>query len=439
MKVLHVPFGFYPDPPGGTEVYVAGLAAELQARGVDVVVAAPGRCEQAYTHAGLAVRRFALAADVRDPRELYGEGDPRAAASFARFLDQERPDIVHLHAFTRGVSLRVARAARRFGSRVVFTYHTPSVSCQRGSLVRWGVEACHGLLDTRSCAGCSLHGLGLSAPASALLGNLPPVVGRALGSVGLAGGAWTALRMPDLVQTRHDAVRRLLSEVDHIVAVCGWVRDLLLRNGVPGGRISVSRHGLTGVHPPVRQRPTTGQPPRIAYLGRLDPLKGPDVLVRAVRQLPDTNLRLDLYAVGQDAAGEQYAARLRALAAGDTRIAFRSAIANEQVVSTLAGYDLLAVPSQGLETGPLVVLEAFAAGVPVVGSQLGGIRETVTHDLDGWLVEDSSPTAWAQALRELLEHPDQLARLRAGVRPPRRMREVADDMLAVYAALGGQV
>ncbi len=64
-------------------------------------------------------------------------------------------------------------------------------------------------------------------------------------------------------------------------------------------------------------------------------------------------------------------------------------------------YDVLAVPSQWLETGPLVVMEAFAAGVPVLGSNLGGIGELVTSGVDGLLVEPASIVAWRTALEAL--------------------------------------
>jgi hypothetical protein len=78
---------------------------------------------------------------VNNLRELYGEGDQTAAREFAKILDEERPDVGHLHAFTRGVSLRMARKAKRRGVKVVFTYHTPTVSCQRGTLMHWGCGA----------------------------------------------------------------------------------------------------------------------------------------------------------------------------------------------------------------------------------------------------------------------------------------------------------
>ena len=177
---------------------------------------------------------------------------------------------------------------------------------------------------------------------------------------------------------------------------------------------------------------------RIAFLGRLDRVKGPDLLVRAVRGLEDGRIRLDLYGVITGPSGEIYRRELENLAAGDRRIGFHDAVPSDHVVPLLAGYDAVAVPSQWLETGPLVVLEAFAAGVPVLGSNLGGIAELVTHGVDGLLVEPGSMTAWRQVLRRFVDDPDLRARLCRGIRPPRGVDLVAEEMLQLYGALTGR-
>jgi glycosyltransferase involved in cell wall biosynthesis len=93
------------------------------------------------------------------------------------------------------------------------------------------------------------------------------------------------------------------------------------------------------------------------------------------------------------------------------------------------------VPSQWLETGPLVVLEAFAAGTPVLGSNLGGIAELVNDGANGRLVPHDDLTAWMRALQDLERDRSIVARLRAGVRPPRTVREVSEDMQRVYARI----
>ncbi len=436
MKVIHLPYCFYPDPVGGTEVYVAALAHELQARGVDVVIAAPGENNASYVHDGLWVHRFQVMQTVADVRDLYDDGDAAAADAFAGIMEDECPDVVHLHAFTRGVSVRLVHQVKRRGIPVIFTYHTPTVSCQRGTLMRWGTEVCDGVLHRHTCASCTLHSLGVSKSLSIALGRLPSRVGSFVASAGLSGGPWTALRMTDLVRLRHAAFQTLMGEVAHIVVLCRWTKALLLRNGIPVEKITVSRHGLpqmfaTGDRE--REPPYTGLGAlRISYLGRLDPTKGPDILIQAVRSLPEASLQLHLHGIVQGASGTSYLHQLKRLAGGDPRIAFLPAVPSAQVKSLLKDYHLLAVPSRWLETGPLVVLEAFAAGIPVIGSNLGGIAELVEHGVNGLLVEPNSPEAWCEALRRLSQSPELLVQLQAGIRPPRRMDSVAEEMLGLY-------
>ena len=103
----------------------------------------------------------------------------------------------------------------------------------------------------------------------------------------------------------------------------------------------------------------------------------------------------------------------------------------------IADYDVLAVPSQWLETGPLVVLEAFAAGIPDVGSDLGGIAELVRHERDGLLVPADSIDAWRNALQALCLDRQSLTVLRNGIQGLRSMKNVATDMSRLYSDLLG--
>lgn len=437
MKVLHAPYCFHPDPVGGTEVYVHGLARCQQRKGVDVVIAAPGPQDAAYRYDGLDVRRFGVSA-APALRELYGEGDPVAAGSFEGILESSSPDVVHLHAFTSAVSLRLVRAAKRRGMRVVFTYHTPTVSCLRGTLLRWGKTVCDGRLIRRRCSSCSIHGRGVNRPVSSVLGHIPAAAGRWAGSLGVSGAAWTAVRTTELTSLSHQAFRALLAEVDHIVAVCEWVKELLLRNGVAREKVTLSRQGLSerAEVPPIQDEDRPGDILRVAFMGRVSVIKGIQVLLEAVLRSPELPVRLDIFGVAQDRAGEQLLDRLMKRSAGDRRIRFLPAVSSVHVVSTLRSYDVVAVPSQWLESGPLVVYEAFAAGVPVLGSDLGGIAELVLHGRNGLLVPPDSIDAWAGALRELSGNGELLARLKSGVPAPRRMESVCAEMLELYQRLG---
>lgn len=436
MNIVHVPFGYFPDAVGGTEVYVAELARALKLRGVDSVVAAPSSTGMSsrYDHDGVSVHRFRLDTS-EDVGELYGEGDAAAAHVIGSILDEVDADVLHLHAFTRAASLRAAREARRRGMAVVFTYHTPTASCVRGTLLHDGREPCDGALFGQRCAACLLQSRGAPRVVREVLSRTPTAISTAVSAIGATSSWATALRARELTEARHQALRHLLHEADAIVAVCEWVRALLIRAGAPPSRVTMSRQGTpAGVRRAPDARVATDMT-RLAYVGRLHPTKGAHVVLRALRDAPDLPVTLDVFGIVQEADGARYHDELRALTRDDPRIRFHAAVAADQVVETLARYDATIVPSQWLETGPLTVLESFAAGVPVIGSNLGGIAELVMHDHDGWLVPYGDARAWTAALRRFATDRQLIERLRAGVRPPRSTDDVARDMTAVYEAI----
>lgn len=431
MKVLHLPFTYYPDPPGGTEVYVAALVRHLETLGISGVVAAPSSrpAVESYDVLGHRVHRFPVP-QPRDLRDMYGDGSAEAALAVRRIIEIERPDVVHMHAFTRGVSVRVAREARAAGLPLVFTYHTPTVSCQRGTLLRYGRIPCDGKILVTRCSACvaQQQGAGL---ASWLLALVPRPLGSLLGRLGLTGRLWAGLRLTELLGRRKRAFDELMDGAAVVVAVSDWVRDLLRRNDVPDARIVVSRQGTDAASASRRVRESNPpRPLRAVMLGRLDATKGLDVILEALALIPDAALQLDVFGVDQNGGGER--SDIERLVRRDRRVRLLPPFKAEDAARVIAEYDVTLVPSQVLETGPLVVLESFAAGVPVIGSRLGGIAERVRHGVDGLLVDAGDRTAWSDALMRIIGEPGLLGRLASGVQSPRTMREVAEEMRRVY-------
>jgi glycosyltransferase involved in cell wall biosynthesis len=433
MHVLHVPYGFFPDTPGGTEQYVAALAHRQVQQGFKVTIAAPAVRAARYVHEGLPVERYPLSATL-ELVDLWGAGDPVAAAAFGQLLDRVKPDLVHLHAYTAGVSLRIAQDITRGRIPLVFTYHSPSVTCARGTLLRWGSDACSGQLSSEPCATCTLASYGLprlialaAQPAARLASHLNVLSG---------GGLSTAVRIPELVALRNRCVLEFLEQPARIMVPAQWSLELLARNGQARDRIVLVRHGLDpdtlrSAGELSRAQGQPGTELRIAFLGRLDPAKGAHLLIEALERDARLPVRLVLFGLEQQGAYESYRRALRNRARQDSRIEVRRALPHVEVIAAMRDFDIIAVPSIVLETGPLVVLEAFAAGVPVVGTRLGGIAELVMHRHNGLLI-DASPAAWQAALAELVQQPALLQSLRAGIEQPRTLEAVADDVARVY-------
>ncbi len=430
MKIIQVPFCFYPDNVGGTEVYVDWLARALVRTGAGIVIAAPGPRDATYVHEGLRVRRVAVRSGRVPIRELYGSGDALAAAGFGRVLDEERPDVLHVHGLTSAVSWRVLREAEKRGVPVVYTFHTPTAVCQRGSMMRWGSVVCDGKMRVHVCASCALHGFGVPLPAAVAVGSLPCAVSGALMELPIPSTAKTALGMTSLVRAQHDATRRFLLSAAHVVAVAEWARTTLILNGVKENRITVSTHALPAFRPARVRALRAGGPLKIAFLGRLDPAKGAHLLIEALAARRELDVRLDVYGIVQANTEERYRQRFAAAAAADSRVTLREPVPSSEVVDLLSSYDALAVPSQWLETGPLVVLEALAAGTPVIGSDLGSISGHVRTPAKGMLVADyRSADAWGKAIEAFAARPSTVGRPQA---VSRTMDDVAAEMILIY-------
>ena len=437
VSVLHVPYTFFPDAAGGTEVYVAELIAAIRVRNFRGMVAAPAGQNSEYEHDRIPVYRFEQDAQ-QSLAYAYGEPDGVAAASFRKLVQKLRPGIVHMHAHTAAVSERIADIAHDSGAQLVFTYHTPTVSCLRGTMMHMGVEPCDGVLDVTRCTVCALQKHGLPLPVANMVGRLPKSIGNGLADLGLAGHVVTALRMRQNAADAHRRFASLMAKADRVVAVCDWVKNVLIANGVPEAKVALCRQGFSGaLRWPADQaagaaRQRAEGPLRLAYVGRIDPVKGLDVVIDALKLIPHVSVVLDVYGIVQPGA-EGYAAALKASA--DARVHFRAAVPRGEVGDVMAGYDLVVIPSRWLETGPLVVYEAFASGTPVLGSRLGGIAELVSEGVDGILVHSDDPNAWATAIAELSDDLTRVGRLRGGIRPPRTMSDVANEMAVLYAGL----
>lgn len=423
LRVLHATAWYAPHHVGGTEIYVEGLVDALASRGIAGTVLTPrtAGAPARYRHAGHTVATY-------PGRAVTGAARPGLDA-FRRLLEANPAEIYHQHSWTGDCGPGHLETARALGFRTVLTVHVPGVTCLRGTMLRFGTEPCDGWVEARRCGGCWAHGKGMPRGIAAALARLPLPVAERLRKA--PGRLATALAARAIGAEREGQVRSLIAGADRIVAVCGWLAEALLANGVPPERLILNRQGLSddlAVPAPIPPSPST--PPSLLYLGRWDPVKGVDVLVRAVRR-STAPLRLTLRGVAQTAADRAYEAEVRAIAGDDPRIRFAPPVGRADLMAEMARHDVLAVPSRWLETGPLVVLEARRAGLYVLGSRLGGIAELLEPDGGGQLVAAGDVPAWTAAVDDVVAR---------GVRrgPPRDVRtmsDVAAEMAGLYGSL----
>jgi len=127
---------------------------------------------------------------------------------------------------------------------------------------------------------------------------------------------------------------------------------------------------------------------------------------------------------------EAYGQQLRRQMGNDPRFAVLGTLPPEQLLPRLQQYDLAAVPSTWLETGPLTVLEALAAHLPVAGTDRGGIRELLAG-VPGCTLLPPTAQAWSSYLQGLLRNPHQLMALPA-LPPDRGFSQIAAELSPLY-------
>jgi len=148
----------------------------------------------------------------------------------------------------------------------------------------------------------------------------------------------------------------------------------------------------------------------LAFVGRLQPLKGPEVAVRTLAALRRRHPGLDvelLVVGGPSGNGDGEPAGLRRLAAAEgvgERVRFLPAQPHDQLAHLYRAADLVLMPSRSESFG-LVALEAQACGTPVVAARVGGLLHAVGDGTTGLLLPDHDPVTWAEAVAGLLEAP----------------------------------
>ncbi len=198
--------------------------------------------------------------------------------------------------------------------------------------------------------------------------------------------------------------------------------------GLPPGSISTIYHGVPDVARHPAERPDE---PTLLTVARHDPVKGVDVLLDAFALVPEP-ARLVL--IGEGAETDALVRRCGELGLDD-RVEFRSmSWDGVRVADIMWNFDGLVLPSR-LEGFPVTIAEAMLAGIPVVATDVGSVREAVEPGRTGWIVPPEYPRALADAMVELLEDPARARAYGDAARRDAEQRFTIDATIDAYVAM----
>jgi glycosyltransferase involved in cell wall biosynthesis/MoaA/NifB/PqqE/SkfB family radical SAM enzyme len=401
MKILQVIHGYPPYYMAGSEVYTWNLAREL-AKEHDVHVFT--RIENPYAEPYELVRSVedqVTIHRVNKPQRDYTFRDkyldPRIDSVFRSVMQEVQPEVVHFGHLSHLSSNLPAVAKKEFGVPTLFTIHDFWLHCYRGQLIRSDLTRCAGP-TVSGCLDCAREIL-----------------------KDLVDG--------EQIEERRRQTVHVTECIDLFLAPSRTVQTFYLQQGVPESKVVYSPYGFDVERIAQCRRELGSGPLRFGFMGRIIPVKGIQVLLRAFR-LNTGRARLDIW--GSTGADTPW---LNALAEGDSRITFHGSYHNGQVQDVLDGMDVMVAPSVWLENSPLVIQEAMLAGVPVITSDIGGMAELVKDGVDGFLVPPGDVDALAALLQRLIDAPDLLTGLKPERKNVRTIRDDADACVSAYRAL----
>lgn len=333
---------------GGQNVHVAELSTAMARSGHQVTVYTrrddPDAPEQVQTAQGYTVVHI----PAGPPQQLPKDETLCYMVDFARCLDEhfraDRPDVAHAHFWMSGIATQLAARAQR----------VPTVQ--------------------------TFHGLGVVEHRHRDGPDVTPGARLKLEKLVARNATWIAATCADEVfeLTRMGRSRSRIS-----VIPCGVDLDMFSTEG------------------PVAQR---GPTHRIVAVGRLIPRKGFDTMIKALPSIADAEY---VIAGGPDAAhidADPEVRRLRALAERlgvAERVHFTGGVARHDMPALLRSADVVTC-TPWFEPFGLLPLEAMASGVPVVATAVGGMLDTVVHDVTGLLVPPKRPRECADAVSTVL-------------------------------------
>jgi len=305
-----------------------------------------------------------------------------------KFLKYEKPDVVHIHT-PLDISLSAFSAVKDVGIPLVLTLHDYLLLCRRIVLRHDNGKLC-----------CD-------------------------GSINLLCRAYKAFAR-NLVNRTVDAViapSKFIIEQHRRAGFFKKTSDFLLPHGIDlkgsGESLTVKDENKRGID--------------ILYAGSLTRHKGVDVLIRAVRGIENEDIKLHI--VG----GGIFEDHLKKMAAGDKRIIFYGEVEHKNIHKFYSMSDVMVVPSVWYEVFGMVIQEAFRAGVPVIGSRIGGIPEIIKNGRNGYLFAAGDIAGLKNILEDVIKDPKKLTILGRNAFESMRkyeMSEHIEKLITIYRKTG---
>lgn len=362
---------------GGDDVVVAHESKLLEAAGHKVVFFRRNNWDvESYT----GVRKISLA-----KRTVWASDTRR---DLARLLQEEKPDVVHVHNTFVMISPSIYSACCEARVPVVQTLHNYRLLCPSATLFR----------DGKVCQECMQHSLLRSV------------------KYGCYRDSRSATAVTALMLSFHRLRKTWSREVSCFVALSEFSRSKFIEGGLPAGKITVKPNFID---PDPGNRSGDGE--YAIFVGRLSPEKRVEMILEAWKRL---GTPIPLLIVG--GGPEEERLRKQAEQEGIANVRFTGKLPREQAIAALNNARFLVFPSEWYEGFPMTLAESFACGTPVICAAMGTMREVVSDGRTGLHYTPGDAEDLARKVEWAWTHPEQVRVMGKEARKDYNLKYTAD-------------
>ena len=430
MRILIAAHGFPPTHSAGAERRAERMARWLCANGHYVEVLAveslntPGFRIETSQQDNYNIHR--LYYDVHDGDQFRNMYDYAPIGDAVRsLLAQQSFDLVHV---ISGYLLggQIIHPAHEAGLPVIITLTEYWFLCTRLNLIQPDGVVCVGPKSDEKCSLCLLEDKRrYRLPAQRtphLMNAFWQTIGHHLPE---------ASHMTAAITQRRTTLYAALNAADLVICPSRYLMSRFAEYGFDTQSYVFMRQGLN-LPPETVHTSDAANTLRLTYLGQIQRHKGVDLLIDAVIRLLQQSYPVTLDLWGDATQSPDYVADLQERAANYQAIRWNGHYTGSKVWDILSATDALVIPSRWHENSPNVILEAYAMGVPVVGTNLGGMAELIEHEKSGLLFELNNVDSLAHQLVRLIEDKHLLPRLRTGIPQVRSINEEMQEVVECY-------
>ena len=373
-RIVFISHGHRELSKGGAEVASWNLYQFLKSRGVDCLYIA--RSEE-KSHGGSTFSQrgeeILFHSGIHNWFVLSTKNTPKITRDLGQLLAHYNPDIVHVHHYAHmGIELFAGIKQAVPNAKLVFTIHEFMAICHHnGQMVKKPSLKLCAKADYSDCHSCFPQ----HSPGDFFL--------------------------------RHQFLLDQFAFADAFVSPSHFLAERYIEWGLPKEKMHVIENVLPEIEPiPPRELNEDEKRYRFAFFGQVNPYKGIDLLLQAIAMLPEdikANIRVDIHGANLDIQEGAYKDKVEALL-DDVKgiVQMRGQYESEQLASRMAECDWVIMPSIWWENSPVVIQEAIRYGRPLIGANIGGMKEKIEGKA-GFTFEARSAASLADAIVKATE------------------------------------